>query len=239
MTVRSAADLTVTVYNTNFLSFHVSALVSRLEIHGLTIITGVPLSPWLSSSLLAFLSWGARADPLPGWRWPSLPRRYSRSPWGGGLLCPWASWWRRAGAQPTFPIIYWSQVHSKHDLGLGALIRGEKTPVVLSCVAVLLSSVCIAACSWVVESSVLPSWRWTIWFSIFMWKACIETVFCYAKSLLNLSNSFFLSFLEIYAKLKSNSLIQAEPPVLHFSGFELEKDYMKSLVRKIVPRCYH
>nr|XP_046238673.1 cilia- and flagella-associated protein 221 isoform X2 [Scatophagus argus] len=34
---------------------------------------------------------------------------------------------------------------------------------------------------------------------------------------------------KIYAKLKSNSLIQAEPPVLHFSGFELEKDYIKIL----------
>ncbi|KAM8722681.1 cilia- and flagella-associated protein 221 [Acanthopagrus schlegelii] len=34
---------------------------------------------------------------------------------------------------------------------------------------------------------------------------------------------------KIYAKLKSNSLIQAEPPELHFSGFELEKDYIKIL----------
>uniref|UniRef100_A0A3B5BCH2 Cep192-like domain-containing protein n=1 Tax=Stegastes partitus TaxID=144197 RepID=A0A3B5BCH2_9TELE len=32
---------------------------------------------------------------------------------------------------------------------------------------------------------------------------------------------------KIYAKLKSNSLIQAEPSVLHFSGFELGKDYIK------------
>ncbi|KAM7365376.1 hypothetical protein PAMP_016309 [Pampus punctatissimus] len=34
---------------------------------------------------------------------------------------------------------------------------------------------------------------------------------------------------KIYAKVKSNSLIQAEPSVLHFSGFELGKDYLKSL----------
>lgn len=34
---------------------------------------------------------------------------------------------------------------------------------------------------------------------------------------------------KIYAKLKSNSLIQAEPSVLHFSGFELGKDYIKML----------
>ncbi|KAM3857076.1 cilia- and flagella-associated protein 221 [Diretmus argenteus] len=34
---------------------------------------------------------------------------------------------------------------------------------------------------------------------------------------------------KIYAKLKSNSLIQAEPSVLHFSGFELGKDYLKIL----------
>ncbi|XP_070787047.1 cilia- and flagella-associated protein 221 [Enoplosus armatus] len=32
-----------------------------------------------------------------------------------------------------------------------------------------------------------------------------------------------------YAKLKSNSVIQAEPPVLHFSGLELGKDYIKIL----------
>ncbi|XP_049919028.1 cilia- and flagella-associated protein 221 isoform X2 [Epinephelus moara] len=34
---------------------------------------------------------------------------------------------------------------------------------------------------------------------------------------------------KIYAKLKSNTLIQAEPPELHFSGFELGKDYTKIL----------
>ncbi|XP_047432471.1 cilia- and flagella-associated protein 221 [Mugil cephalus] len=34
---------------------------------------------------------------------------------------------------------------------------------------------------------------------------------------------------KIYVKLQSNSLIQAEPPVLHFSGFELRKDYTKTL----------
>lgn len=40
----------------------------------------------------------------------------------------------------------------------------------------------------------------------------------------------FVSFLEIYAKLKSNRLIQAEPAELHFSAFELQKDYIKILV---------
>uniref|UniRef100_UPI0037E83F04 cilia- and flagella-associated protein 221 n=1 Tax=Semicossyphus pulcher TaxID=241346 RepID=UPI0037E83F04 len=34
---------------------------------------------------------------------------------------------------------------------------------------------------------------------------------------------------KIYAKLKSNSLIQAEPPELHFRGFEPGKGYVKSL----------
>ncbi|KAF0046219.1 hypothetical protein F2P81_002748 [Scophthalmus maximus] len=34
---------------------------------------------------------------------------------------------------------------------------------------------------------------------------------------------------KIYAKLKSNSLIEAEPPELHFSGFELGKDSLKTL----------
>ncbi|CAB1416371.1 unnamed protein product [Pleuronectes platessa] len=34
---------------------------------------------------------------------------------------------------------------------------------------------------------------------------------------------------KIYAKLKSNSLVQAEPPELHFSGFELGQDYVKIL----------
>lgn len=47
---------------------------------------------------------------------------------------------------------------------------------------------------------------------------------------------FFCLILEIYAKVKSNSLIQAEPSVLHFSGFELGKDYLKTLVRKILLR---
>uniref|UniRef100_A0A3Q3WCC6 Cep192-like domain-containing protein n=1 Tax=Mola mola TaxID=94237 RepID=A0A3Q3WCC6_MOLML len=36
-------------------------------------------------------------------------------------------------------------------------------------------------------------------------------------------------FIDIYAKLKSNTLIQAEPLELHFSGFELGKDYIKIL----------
>uniref|UniRef100_A0A8D3E782 Uncharacterized protein n=1 Tax=Scophthalmus maximus TaxID=52904 RepID=A0A8D3E782_SCOMX len=40
---------------------------------------------------------------------------------------------------------------------------------------------------------------------------------------------------KIYAKLKSNSLIEAEPPELHFSGFELGKDSLKTLVRIIKP----
>eukprot|EP00064_Thunnus_orientalis_P013408 superscaffoldBa00002176_g13447 len=34
---------------------------------------------------------------------------------------------------------------------------------------------------------------------------------------------------KIYTKVKSNSLIQAEPSELHFSGFDLGKDYLKSL----------
>ncbi|XP_047195157.1 cilia- and flagella-associated protein 221 [Hippoglossus stenolepis] len=34
---------------------------------------------------------------------------------------------------------------------------------------------------------------------------------------------------KIYAKLKSNSLVEAEPPELHFSGFELGQDYVKNL----------
>ncbi|XP_027147163.1 cilia- and flagella-associated protein 221 isoform X3 [Larimichthys crocea] len=34
---------------------------------------------------------------------------------------------------------------------------------------------------------------------------------------------------KIYVKLNCNRLIQAEPPELHFSGFELEKDYIRIL----------
>lgn len=45
---------------------------------------------------------------------------------------------------------------------------------------------------------------------------------------------FSPSFIEIYAKIKSNGLIQAEPPELHVSGFELGKDYVKILVRNFV-----
>ncbi|XP_070814018.1 cilia- and flagella-associated protein 221 [Chaetodon trifascialis] len=48
-----------------------------------------------------------------------------------------------------------------------------------------------------------------------------------SRSRANVPNHLLES--KIYAKLKSNSLIQAEPPVLHFSGFELEKDYVKIL----------
>lgn len=44
----------------------------------------------------------------------------------------------------------------------------------------------------------------------------------------------YFFFVEIYANLKSNSLIQAEPSELHFSGFELGKDYVKILVRKVL-----
>uniref|UniRef100_A0A665U465 Cep192-like domain-containing protein n=1 Tax=Echeneis naucrates TaxID=173247 RepID=A0A665U465_ECHNA len=40
---------------------------------------------------------------------------------------------------------------------------------------------------------------------------------------------FIVFFIEIYAKLKSNNLIQAEPAELHFSGFELGSDYQKNL----------
>ncbi|XP_051283316.1 cilia- and flagella-associated protein 221 [Dicentrarchus labrax] len=48
-----------------------------------------------------------------------------------------------------------------------------------------------------------------------------------SRSSANIPNHLLDS--KIYAKLKSNSLIQAEPPVLHFSGFELGKDYIKIL----------
>ncbi|XP_044044430.1 cilia- and flagella-associated protein 221 isoform X2 [Siniperca chuatsi] len=48
-----------------------------------------------------------------------------------------------------------------------------------------------------------------------------------SRSIANIPNHLLES--KIYAKLKSNSLIQAEPPVLHFSGFELGKDYIKIL----------
>lgn len=34
----------------------------------------------------------------------------------------------------------------------------------------------------------------------------------------------------MFAKLKSNSVVQAEPSELHFSGFEVGKDYKKILV---------
>lgn len=44
----------------------------------------------------------------------------------------------------------------------------------------------------------------------------------------------YVFLVEIYANLKSNSLIQAEPSELHFSGFELGKDYVKILVRKVL-----
>uniref|UniRef100_A0A672YC52 Uncharacterized protein n=1 Tax=Sphaeramia orbicularis TaxID=375764 RepID=A0A672YC52_9TELE len=40
---------------------------------------------------------------------------------------------------------------------------------------------------------------------------------------------------KVYAKLKSNSLIQAEPAEVHFSGFELDKDYLKMLTYEISP----
>ncbi|KAA8579571.1 hypothetical protein FQN60_006664 [Etheostoma spectabile] len=48
-----------------------------------------------------------------------------------------------------------------------------------------------------------------------------------SRSTSNVPNHLLES--KIYAKLKTNSLIQAEPPVLHFSGFELGNDYVKSL----------
>lgn len=95
--------------------------ISQLHQH---ISQCVSLSPWLSSSRLSSLSWGARADlffslfyfPFPGWRWPCLRLRSTPSLSGGGLLCLWTSWWRRAGAEATFPIICWSRVHITHDL---------------------------------------------------------------------------------------------------------------------------
>ncbi|GLD68476.1 cilia- and flagella-associated protein 221 isoform X1 [Lates japonicus] len=48
-----------------------------------------------------------------------------------------------------------------------------------------------------------------------------------SRSRANIPNHLLES--KIYAKLKSNNLIQAEPPELHFSGFELGKDYLKIL----------
>lgn len=42
----------------------------------------------------------------------------------------------------------------------------------------------------------------------------------------------FCLFTEICANQKSNSLIQAEPPELHFGGFELQKEYTQTLVRR-------
>ncbi|XP_042369202.1 cilia- and flagella-associated protein 221 isoform X2 [Plectropomus leopardus] len=48
-----------------------------------------------------------------------------------------------------------------------------------------------------------------------------------SRSRANIPNHLLES--KIYAKLKSNTLIQAEPPELHFSGFELGKDYTKIL----------
>lgn len=63
-------------------------------------------------------------------------------------------------------------------------------------------------------------------------KACVPTASC---NYIYIYFFFLVSLTEIYAKLKSNSLIQAEPPELHFSGFELEKDYIKILVRKTLP----
>lgn len=42
----------------------------------------------------------------------------------------------------------------------------------------------------------------------------------------------FCVFTEICAKRKSNGLIRAEPPELHFSGFELQKEYTQTLVRR-------
>ncbi|XP_068446413.1 cilia- and flagella-associated protein 221 isoform X2 [Clinocottus analis] len=48
-----------------------------------------------------------------------------------------------------------------------------------------------------------------------------------SRSSANIPNHLLES--KIYAKLKSNGLIHVEPPELHFSGFELEKDYIKIL----------
>lgn len=42
--------------------------------------------------------------------------------------------------------------------------------------------------------------------------------------------SLYVYFSGVFAKLKSNSVVQAEPLELHFSGFEEEKDYRKILV---------
>ncbi|XP_029302570.1 cilia- and flagella-associated protein 221 [Cottoperca gobio] len=48
-----------------------------------------------------------------------------------------------------------------------------------------------------------------------------------SRSRANIPNHLLES--KIYAKLKSNSLIQADPPELHFSGFDLGKDCIKIL----------
>ncbi|XP_062301465.1 cilia- and flagella-associated protein 221 [Scomber scombrus] len=48
-----------------------------------------------------------------------------------------------------------------------------------------------------------------------------------SRSRANIPNHLLES--KIYTKVKTNSLIQAEPSMLHFSGFELGKDYLKSL----------
>lgn len=45
--------------------------------------------------------------------------------------------------------------------------------------------------------------------------------------------SHFICLTEIFAKLKNNSLIQAEPSEVHFSGFELGKDHKQVLVSDI------
>lgn len=42
----------------------------------------------------------------------------------------------------------------------------------------------------------------------------------------------FSDLLEIFTKLKRNSVIEADPPELHFNGFEPGKDFIKILVRR-------
>lgn len=52
--------------------------------------------------------------------------------------------------------------------------------------------------------------------------------FCYFILLYNLF--LYVYLLGVFAKLKSNGVVQAEPLELHFSGFEVGKDYRKNLV---------
>lgn len=47
------------------------------------------------------------------------------------------------------------------------------------------------------------------------------------------AKSFFLST-GSFTKVKSNNVVEAEPSELHFSGFEVGKDYKKVVVCEVV-----